>query len=69
MTWPKAWFPSDVSFVCGCAWTRKPSATAGQFIKRRKKGQQGSALARCGAGLLTMAKKGWEAKGGGGSGG
>lgn len=30
----------------------KPSCAAGQRMERRKKGQEGSAVARCGVGLL-----------------
>lgn len=50
-----------MSVFCVGVYACKPSCTAGQLMKRRKKGQEGSAVARCGVGLLLLGNEQWEA--------
>lgn len=40
-----------------------PARTAGQLMMRRKKGQEGSAVAQCGVGLLLLGNEQREAQG------
>lgn len=44
--------------MCAC----KPSCAAGQLTERRKKGQEGSAVAQCGVGLFLLGNEEWEAQ-------
>lgn len=45
---PEHTSPLHVCFLCGCVCVCKPSCTAGLLTERRKKGQKGSVVARCG---------------------
>ena len=44
--------------MCAC----KHNCAAGQFTERRKKGQEGSAVAQCGVGLFLLGNEEWEAQ-------
>lgn len=44
--------------MCAC----QPSCAAGQLMERRERGQEGSAVARCGAGLLLLGNEEWKAR-------
>lgn len=62
LTLPQAHYPPARLFsvwVCACVQT---SCAAGQLMERKKKGQEGSAVARCGVSLLLLGNEEWEAQ-------
>lgn len=54
--------PPRKSVFCVGVSACKPSCAAGQLMEKRKKGQEGSVVARCGVGQHSLNNEEWEAQ-------